>query len=139
MGVEQRWILSGLIGGILLLLFPSFLYGPSGTVRQWHFFLDSRSTINPCDSISQKGPYPVIFEEDIQACKRGEVRRGAMGDVDVFFLLLELAILGVSVFTGYYLQTVQLQRGGSSSSIRTTHPMNSVTTRANRVSNPSNP
>jgi hypothetical protein len=56
MSVEQRWILNGLIGGMLLLLFPPFLYGPSGAGRQWHFLLDSRRpfyAIAGCNELSR--------------------------------------------------------------------------------------
>jgi hypothetical protein len=76
MSVQQKWILSGLIGGLLLLLFPPFLYGPSGaTGRQWHFFLDSRRTF--------------------YSTPESMAERGQEGKVDVVFLLLELTILGV--------------------------------------------
>lgn len=39
MSVQQKWIFGGLLGGLLLLLFPPFLYGPAGAGRQWGFLL----------------------------------------------------------------------------------------------------
>jgi len=39
MSVQQKWIFGGLLGGLLLLLFPPFLYSPAGAGRQWGFLL----------------------------------------------------------------------------------------------------
>jgi hypothetical protein len=101
MSVQQKWILSSLIGGLLLLLFPPFLYGPSGAGRQWHFVLDSRYTsytTTHCYERIRDEPYPYsarIAAFLAKCTKDKKVERGQEGKVDVVVLLLELTILGV--------------------------------------------
>ena len=130
MSGQQKWILSGLLGGLLVLLFPPFLYGPSGAGRQWHFFLDSRRTsytTTHCYERIRDEPYPYStrIEAFLEKCtKDKKVERGQEGKVDVVFLLLELTILGAGLYTGYYIQTVREHRGGENFSTQTTHPRN---------------
>ena len=102
MSVQQKWILSGLLGGLLLLLFPPFLYGPSGAAgRQWHFFLDSRRTsytTTQCYDRIKDEPYPYsarIAAFLAKCTKDQKVERGQEGKVDVVFLLLALTTLGM--------------------------------------------
>jgi len=47
LSLNARWILAGLSVSLLLLLFPPFWYGNGHQwgMRQWHFFLDSRYTL----------------------------------------------------------------------------------------------
>jgi hypothetical protein len=155
MSVQQKWILSSSIGGLLLLLFPPFLYGPSGAGRQWHFFLDSRRTsytTHPCKRAYDIDDVIDAIIERRRTARASDVRsnaarekclkekpiveRGITGRVDVAFLLLEMVIVGVSLFTGYYIRIVGLQRGGGNISAWTTQLRNNVTTSANRVSPP---
>ncbi len=86
--------------GLLLLLFPPFLYGPSGAGRQWYFFLDSRRTsytTTQCYDRIRDEPYPYSarIEAFLAKCtKDKKVERGQEGKVDVVLLLLELTTLG---------------------------------------------
>jgi hypothetical protein len=114
---------------------------PRVPVVSGHFFLDSQRTLyttTHCyerytldESDAAKRAREKCEQED-QRVKRGEQGRG-----DIAFLLLEMVIAGVSLFTGYdYTQTVGLPRGGGNLSARTTQLRNNVTTSANRVSPP---
>ena len=100
MSGQQKWILSGVIGGLFLLLFPPFLYGPSGAGRQWHFFLDSRRTsytTTQCYDRIKDEPYPYsarIAAFLAKCTKDQKVERGQEGKGDVVFLLLALTTLG---------------------------------------------
>jgi len=107
MSGQQKWILSGVIGGLFLLLFPPFLYGPSGAAgRQWHFFLDSRHTsytTTHCYDRIKDEPYPYsarIAAFLAKCTKDQKVERGQEGKVDVVLLLLELILLGGGLYTG---------------------------------------
>jgi hypothetical protein len=101
MTLEQKWMISGLIGGLFLLLFPPFLYGPPDAGRQWHFFLDSRHTsytTTQCYERIRDEPYPYSarIAAFLEECtKDKQVERGQEGKVDVVVLVLELTILGV--------------------------------------------
>jgi hypothetical protein len=109
MSVEQKWIINGLIAGLLLLFFPPFLYNfGSASDRQWHFFLDSRYTSSresECERLADDGS--TAFGSAIkheyrkgQCMKENSVVRGYPGKVDLSFLLLEMVILGVGLSLG---------------------------------------
>jgi hypothetical protein len=103
MSGQQKWILGGVIGGLLLLLFPPFLYGPSGAGRQWHFVLDSRHTSYTTTQCYERikdepHPYSARIEAFLAKCtKDKQVERGQEGKVDVVVLGLELTLLGGGV------------------------------------------
>ena len=147
MSRQQKWILSGFIGGLLVLLFPPFLYGPSGAAsRQWHFVLDSRRTsytTTHCYERIRDEPYPYSarIEAFLANCtKDKKVERGQEGKVDVVLLLLELTLLGAGVVhRGLHYRRWGYTSGAMSLSVQITfHPQRTQASRESECSSPIN-